>query len=81
VSWEAGFLTTQWSIFNHSVADFQLHTTETLEVTVRMKLAEVDGRHPLFEVEADDGMDLITRGTVRWVRQTDERVLGRMGEL
>jgi fluoroacetyl-CoA thioesterase len=37
-------------------------TPPGLEVTVRVKLIEVDGRRLVFEVEAHDGIDLITRG-------------------
>ncbi len=42
------------------------HTAATppgLEVAVRVRLAEVDGRRLLFEVQAHDGVDLITEGT------------------
>jgi len=38
-------------------------TPPGFEVAVRVRLVEVDGRRLLFEVEADDGADLITRGT------------------
>ena len=37
-------------------------TPPGLEVTVKVKLVEVDGRRLVFEVEAHDGIDLITRG-------------------
>ncbi|MCF8105909.1 MAG: thioesterase family protein [Desulfohalobiaceae bacterium] len=37
-------------------------TPPGLEVTTRVKLVEVDGRRLLFEVEAHDDFDLITRG-------------------
>jgi fluoroacetyl-CoA thioesterase len=37
-------------------------TPPGLEVTAKVKLAEVDGRRLVFEVEAHDGIDLITRG-------------------
>ena len=37
-------------------------TPPGLEVTVKVKLIEVDGRKLVFEVEAHDGVDLITRG-------------------
>jgi len=33
------------------------------EVTARVKLVEVDGRRLVFEVEAHDGVDLISKGT------------------
>jgi len=37
-------------------------TPPGLEVTVKVKLVEVDGRRLLFEVEAHDGIDLISQG-------------------
>jgi fluoroacetyl-CoA thioesterase len=37
-------------------------TPPGLTVTVRVKLVEVDGRRLRFDVEADDGVDLITSG-------------------
>ena len=37
-------------------------TPPGLEVTAKVKLIEVDGRKLVFEVEAHDGIDLITRG-------------------
>ena len=37
-------------------------TPPGLEVNVKVKLIEVDGRRLVFEVEAHDGIDLITRG-------------------
>jgi fluoroacetyl-CoA thioesterase len=37
-------------------------TPPGLEVTTKVKLIEVNGRKLIFEVEAHDGVDLITRG-------------------
>jgi fluoroacetyl-CoA thioesterase len=37
-------------------------TPPGLEVTAKVRLVEVDGRRLAFEVEAHDGVDLITRG-------------------
>lgn len=42
------------------------HTAATppgLEVTARVKLLQVDGRRLVFDVEAHDGLDAITKGT------------------
>lgn len=42
------------------------HTAATppgFEVTVKVKLVEVEGRRLLFEVEAHDGVDQISKGT------------------
>ncbi|NEU30687.1 thioesterase family protein [bacterium LRH843] len=38
-------------------------TPPGLEVTVRVKLTKVDGRRLEFDVEANDGIDIISRGT------------------
>jgi len=37
-------------------------TPPGLELTIRVKLATVEGRKLTFEVEADDGVDIICRG-------------------
>jgi fluoroacetyl-CoA thioesterase len=37
-------------------------TPPGLQVTTKVRLVEVDGRRLVFEVEAHDGIDLITRG-------------------
>ncbi len=38
-------------------------TPPGFEVTAKVKLIEVDGRRLLFEVEAHDGVDIISKGT------------------
>lgn len=38
-------------------------TPPGLKVTTKVRLVEVDGRRLVFEVEAHDGIDLITRGS------------------
>ncbi len=38
-------------------------TPPMLDVTTKVRLVEVDGRRLVFEVEAHDGIDLITKGT------------------
>lgn len=43
---------------SHSAA-----TPPGLEVTIMTKLIEVEGRRLLFEIEANDGVDTICRGT------------------
>lgn len=43
---------------SHSAA-----TPPGLEVTARVKLTQVDGRRLVFEVEANDGVDVISKGT------------------
>ena len=48
---------TQISV-SHSAA-----TPPGLEVTAKVKLIQVDGRRLVFEVEANDGVDVISKGT------------------
>lgn len=38
-------------------------TPPGMEVTARVKLVQVEGRKLVFEVEASDGVDVISRGT------------------
>jgi fluoroacetyl-CoA thioesterase len=38
-------------------------TPPGLEVVARVRLVEVDGRRLVFEIEASDGVDVISRGT------------------
>jgi len=38
-------------------------TPPGFDVRAKVKLTEVDGRRLVFEVEADDGVDVISRGT------------------
>lgn len=47
----------------HINVSHEAATPPGLEVTVRVKLTKVDGRRLEFEVEADDGIDIISRGT------------------
>jgi fluoroacetyl-CoA thioesterase len=46
----------------HVDASHLAATPPGLEVTVTVKLVEVDGKRLVFEVEAHDGVDLITKG-------------------
>ena len=38
-------------------------TPPGLEIVARVRLVEVDGRRLVFEIEASDGVDVISRGT------------------
>jgi fluoroacetyl-CoA thioesterase len=49
-----------------------------LEITARIRLVEVDGRRLRFEVEAHDGVDLITKGTHERFVIDRERFVRRM---
>lgn len=56
---------------SHSAA-----TPPGLEVTAKVKLIQVDGRRLVFAVEANDGVDVISKGTherfvINWARFTE----------
>jgi fluoroacetyl-CoA thioesterase len=46
----------------HIDVSHEAATPPGMEVTVNVELLEVDGRRLLFQVEAHDGLDLISRG-------------------
>jgi fluoroacetyl-CoA thioesterase len=50
------------SVGTHIDVSHEAATPPGFEVTVRVLLTEVDGRRLVFEVEADDGADVISRG-------------------
>jgi fluoroacetyl-CoA thioesterase len=50
------------SVGTHIDVSHEAATPPGFEVTVRVLLSEVDGRRLVFEVEADDGADVISRG-------------------
>jgi fluoroacetyl-CoA thioesterase len=55
-------------------------TPPGLEVTVKTKLVEVEGRRLKFEIEAHDGVDMIGRGThERFVVERD-KFIDRLGK-
>jgi len=47
----------------HINVSHEAATPPGLEVTVRVKLTKVDGRRLKFNVEANDGINIISRGT------------------
>jgi fluoroacetyl-CoA thioesterase len=51
------------TVGTHVDVSHEAATPAGMTVTVRTRLVEVDGRRLLFEVEADDGVELISRGT------------------
>ena len=53
---------TEQTVGTHIDVSHEAATPPGLEVTARVKLIEVDGRKLVFEVEADDGVDRISRG-------------------
>ncbi len=53
---------TEQSVGTHIDVSHVAATPPGFEITTTIKLVEVDGRKLVFEVEAHDGVDLITRG-------------------
>lgn len=51
------------SLGTHINVSHEAATPPGLEVTVRAKLTKVDGKRLEFEIEANDGIDIISRGT------------------
>ena len=51
------------SVGTHINVSHSAATPPGLEVSAKVKLVEVDGRRLVFQVEAHDGMDVISRGT------------------
>lgn len=50
------------TVGTHIDVSHEAATPPGLKVTARVELIEVDGRRLVFAVEADDGVDLISRG-------------------
>ena len=60
------------TVGTHVNVSHEAATPAGLTVTARTRLIEVDGRRLVFEVEADDGVDVISRGThERYVIDTE----------
>ena len=55
-------------------------TPPGLKVTATVKLVEVDGRRLVFDVEARDEIDLITRGTHERFVIDKEKFVSKIGE-
>jgi fluoroacetyl-CoA thioesterase len=55
-------------------------TPPGLEVTAKVELIEVHGRKLVFEVEAHDGIDLISKGRHERVIINKEKFNARVGE-
>jgi fluoroacetyl-CoA thioesterase len=51
------------SVGTHVNLSHSAATPHGMEVRAKVKLLEVDGRRLVFEVEADDGVDTICKGT------------------
>ena len=55
-------------------------TPPGLEVTANVELIEVDGRRLVFQVEAHDGVDVISKGLHERVIVNKERFQAKVGE-
>ena len=64
------------TVGTHVNISHEAATPAGMTVTARVQLVEVDGRRLLFEVEADDGVDTISRGTLRDRHRTLQRQAG-----
>lgn len=53
----------QLTLGTHINVSHEAATPAGFEITVKVKLTEVDGRRLSFDVEAHDGVDIISRGT------------------
>jgi len=53
---------TEQTVGTHIEISHQAATPPGFEVTTKVKLIEVEGRKLIFEVEAHDGVDLISKG-------------------
>ena len=51
------------TVGTHVNVSHEAATPPGLEVTVRVNLTKVEGRRLVFEVEASDGVDIVSRGT------------------
>ena len=68
------------TVGTHVDVSHEAATPPGLVVTARAKLVGVDGRKLRFEVEADDGIDLIARGTHERVVILRERFDAKVAE-
>jgi fluoroacetyl-CoA thioesterase len=64
----------------HINVSHQAATPPGLEVTANVQLVEVDGRRLVFQVEAHDGMELISKGLHERVIVNKERFQAKVGE-
>ena len=68
------------SVGTHVNVSHEAATPPGFVLTARAKLVRVDGRRLFFEVEADDSVDLIARGTHERVVILRERFDARLAE-
>lgn len=70
---------TEQTVGTHINVSHQAATPPGLEVTATVELVEVDGKRLVFQVEAHDGVDVISRGTHERVVINKERFDARVG--
>lgn len=68
------------TVGTHVDVSHEAATPPGMVVTARAKLVAVDGRKLAFEVEADDGVDIIARGTHRRAVILREKFDARVAE-
>jgi fluoroacetyl-CoA thioesterase len=68
------------TVGTHIDVSHEAATPPGLEVTARVELVEVNGRKLIFEVEAHDGVDRISKGRHERVVINRERFDARVGE-
>jgi len=64
----------------HINVSHQAATPPGLEVTANVELVEVDGRRLVFQVEAHDGVEVISRGLHERVVVNKERFQSKLGD-
>ena len=64
----------------HINVSHQAATPPGLEVTANVELIEVDGRRLVFQVEAHDGVEVISRGLHERVVVNKERFQSKVGD-
>jgi fluoroacetyl-CoA thioesterase len=68
------------TVGTHIDVSHEAATPPGLEVTATVELVEVDGRRLVFEVEAHDGVDLISRGRHERFVINREKFAAKLGE-
>jgi fluoroacetyl-CoA thioesterase len=68
------------SVGTHVDVTHQAATPPGMEVTVSVELIEIDGRRLVFKVEADDGVDIISKGRHERVVISREKFDAKMEE-
>ena len=70
----------EMSLGTHINVSHSAATPEGLEVTVKVRLTAVEGKKLSFEVEAHDGIDLISKGTHERFVVSKEKFVKRLKE-